>query len=439
MQVTVETTQGLERRMRVEIPEERIKGEVDKRLGNLARNVRIPGFRPGKAPVKVVARHYGRQVRDEVVVGIVQESLIDALGQEQLRPAAAPRIAPLETGAGDGVAYTATFDVLPDVALPQFDSMEIVRPVAAVLDEDVDRMLETMRRQRRTWKTVERAATPSDRVVVDLEGIVDGEPLDEAGATDLHVQLDAKRMVDGLEEGLVGVRAGEDKALELTFPQGYPEHLAGKPVTFNVKVRRVEEPEIPVIDDAFAESFGVADGGVETLRGEVRANMERELTDGLRAVLKQRVMESLLAGNEIDLPESMVRDEMARVMQRRREELEQSGMDPNRMEPDPVAVEEPIRRRLSLDLLVAEIIRTHRIELDHSRVRARVETIASTYKEPARVLDWYYSDRERLSGIESAVFEDQVVEWILARAQVTDEHTSFDRVMNPGQTDAAAA
>lgn len=439
MQVTVETTQGLERRMRVEIPEERIKGEVDKRLGNLARNVRIPGFRPGKAPVKVVARHYGRQVRDEVVVGIVQESLIDALGQEQLRPAAAPRIAPLETGAGDGVAYTATFDVLPDVALPQFDSMEIVRPVAAVLDEDVDRMLETMRRQRRTWKTVERAATPSDRVVVDLEGIVDGEPLDEAGATDLHVQLDAKRMVDGLEEGLVGVRAGEDKALELTFPQGYPEHLAGKPVTFNVKVRRVEEPEIPVIDDAFAESFGVADGGVETLRGEVRANMERELTDGLRAVLKQRVMESLLAGNEIDLPESMVRDEMARVMQRRREELEQSGMDPNRMEPDPVAVEEPIRRRLSLDLLVAEIIRTHRIELDHSRVRARVETIASTYKEPARVLDWYYSDRERLSGIESAVFEDQVVEWILARAQVTDEHTSFDRVMNPGQTDVAAA
>ena len=439
MQVTVETTQGLERRLRVEIPEERIKGEVDKRLGNLARNVRIPGFRPGKAPVKVVARHYGRQVRDEVVVGIVQESLIDALSQKQLRPAAAPRLAPLETGAGDGVAYTATFDVLPDVALPQFDSMAIVRPVAAVLDEDVDRMLETMRRQRRTWKTVERVATPSDRVVVDLEGIVDGEPLDEAGATELPVQLDAKSMIDGFEEGLVGVRAGEDKALELTFPQSYPEHLAGKPVTFNVKVRRVEEPEIPVIDDAFAESFGVADGGVETLRGEVRANMERELTDGLRAVLKQRVMESLLAGNEIDLPESMVRDEIARVMQRRREELEQSGMDPNRMEPNPVAIEEPIRRRLSLDLVVAEIIKAHRIELDHARVRARVETIASTYKEPARVLDWYYSDQERLSGIESAVFEEQVVEWILARAQVTDEHTSFDRIMNPGQTDAAAA
>ena len=439
MQVTVETTQGLERRMRVEIPEERIRGEVDKRLGNLARNVRIPGFRPGKAPVKVVARHYGRQVRDEVVGGIVQESLVDALGQEQLRPAAAPRIAPLETGAGDGVAYTATFDVLPDVSLPQFDSMEIVRPVATVADEDVDRMLETMRRQRRTWKTVERAATPSDRVVVDLEGIVDGEPLDGAGATELPVQLDANSMVDGFEEGLVGTRAGEDKTLELTFPQSYPEHLAGKPVTFNVKVHRVEEPEVPEIDDAFAESFGVADGGVETLRGEVRANMERELADGLRAMLKQRVMESLLAGKEFDLPESMVRGEMARVMQRRREELEQSGMDPERMEPAPAAIEEPIRRRISLDLIVAEIIKEHRIELDHARVRARVETIASTYKEPARVVDWYYSDRERLSGIESQVFEDQVVEWILERVQVTDEHSSFDRILNPGQTDATAA
>ena len=439
MQVTVETTQGLERRMRVEIPEERIRGEVDKRLGNLARNIRIPGFRPGKAPVKVVARHYGRQVRDEVVGGIVQESLIDALGQEQLRPTAAPRIAPLETGAGDGVAYTATFDVLPDVSLPQFDSMEIVRPVATVADEDVDRMLETMRRQRRTWKTVERAATPSDRVVVDLEGIVDGEPLDGAGATELPVQLDANSMVDGFEEGLVGTRAGEDKTLELTFPQSYPEHLAGKPVTFDVKVHRVEEPEVPEIDDAFAESFGVADGGVETLRGEVRANMERELADGLRAVLKQRVMESLLAGKEFDLPESMVRDEMARVMQRRREELEQSGMDPERMEPDPAAIEEPIRRRISLDLIVAEIIKEHRIELDHARVRARVETIASTYNEPARVVDWYYSDRERLSGIESQVFEDQVVEWILERVQVTDEHSSFDRILNPGQTDATAA
>ena len=437
MQVTVETTQGLERRMRVEIPEERVRGEVDKRLGDLARSVRIPGFRPGKAPVKVVARHYGRQVRNEVVGGIVQESLVDALEQEQLRPAGTPQIAPLETTAG--VSYTATFDVLPDISLPQFESMEIARPVATVTAEDVDRMLGTMRTQRRTWTTVGRAATSSDRVVVDLEGIVDGEPLDEARATELPVELDAGRMVDGFEDGLVGVQAGEERKLDLEFPEGYPNHLAGKSVTFEVKVHRVEEPEVPEIDDAFAQGFGVAEGGVDALRREVRANMERELADGVRTVLKQRVMEALLAGNEIELPESMVRNEVARAMQGRREELARSGVDPQHVELEPDRFEAPIRRRIALELLVAEIVREHRIELDHARVRTRVETIASTYQDPAQVLDWYYSDRTRLAGIESFVFEEQVVEWILDHAQIADEPSSFDRILNPGQTDAATA
>ena len=437
MQVTVETTQGLERRMRVEIPEEKVKGEVDRRLGDLARSVRIPGFRPGKAPVKVVARRFGRQVRDEVVGGILQESLVDALSQEQLRPAAAPRIAPLETAAG--VSYTATFDVLPEIALPHFESIKIAQPAAAVLNEDVDRMLETMRVQRRTWKTVERAATPTDRVVVDLEGFVDGAPVDEASANELPVELDAGRMVDGFEDALVGVQSGEARTLNLTFPENYPEHLAGKPVTFNVKVHRVEESEIPDIDDAFAESFGIPNGGVDALRDEVRANMERELAEGLRRTVKQRVMEALLAGTEVELPESMVRDEVARAMQRRREEFARSGIDPQQVELDADTFEEPVRRRISLDLLIAEIVKEHRIELDHALVRTRVETIASTYQDPARIVEWYYADRERLSGMESLVFEDQVVDWILERAQITDEPTSFDRILNPGQTDPESA
>ena len=437
MQVTVETTQGLERRMRVEVPEEKVRDEVDKRLGDLARSVRIPGFRPGKAPVKVVARHYGRQVRDEVVGGIVRESLADALDREQLRPAAMPRIAPLDTASG--VIYTATFDVLPDILLPQFESMEIARPVATVSDEDVDRMLETMRVQRRTWREVERAAASTDRVVVDLEGRVDGKPLDEARAKELPIELDAGRMVAGFEDGLVGVRADEDRTLELSFPETYPEHLAGKPVTFDVKVHRVEEPELPDVDDAFAQSFGVATGGVEALRGEVRANMERELDDGLRSLLKQRVMEALLAGDEIELPESMVRDEVARAMQRRHDELERSGVDHRQFELSPEAFEAPVRRRIALELVVAEIVREHRIELDHARVRTRVESIASTYQDPARVLDWYYADRSRLSGVESLVFEEQVMEWVLEHARVADEPTSFDRILNPGQTPAAAA
>ena len=440
MQVTVETTQGLERRMRVEIPEERIKGEVDKRLGDLARSVRIPGFRPGKVPVRIVARRYGRQVRGEVVGEIVQESFADALDQEQLRPAATPHIAPLESDAGDGVRYTATFDVLPEVPLPLFDSIEIARPVAAVTDEDVDRMIETLRAQGRTWNTVDRAATPTDRVVVDCEGVVDGEPLDGSSATELPVRLDASRMVEGFEEGLVGTRAGEDKTLDLTFPPGYPEHLAGKPVTFNVKVHRVEEPELPDLDDAFAQSIGIEEGGVEALRGGVRTSMERDLDHRVGQTLKQRVLEALSANTEVELPESMIREDMAQAASRRREELERSGVDPERVGPgDPAVLEEQARRRIALGLVVAEIIKVHGIELDHGRVRAHVERIASTYEEPARVVNWYYSERERLSDVESLVLEEQVVEWILERAQVTDEHTSFDRILNPGQTDPAPA
>ena len=376
-------------------------------------------------------------MREEVVGGLVRESLVDALNQEQLRPAVAPRIAPVETDAG--VSYTATFDVLPEISPPQFESMEIARPVASVMDADLDRMLETMRVRRRTWRTVERAATRTDRVVVDLEGLLDGEPFDDARATELPVELDAGRMVDGFEDALVGARSGDDATLDLVFPETYPEHLAGKPVTFNVKVHRVEEPEIPDIDDAFAQSLGIADGGLDALRSEVRANMERELADGLRRVLKERVMEALLSGDEIELPESMVHREVARVMQRRREELERSGIDPQRVDLRADAFEAPVRRRIALELLVAEIVREHGIELDHALVRARVETIASTYQDPAGMLDWYYADRERLSGIESLVFEDQVVDWVLDHARITDEATSFDRILNPGQTDAATA
>lgn len=439
MQVTVETTQGLERRMRVEIPEERIRDEVDKRLGDLARNARIPGFRPGKVPIKVVARRFGQQVRDEVVGGVVRDSLIDALDQEKLRPAVTPRIDPLAADAGAGVSYTATFDVLPDVTLPEFDTLEIARPVAEVADEDVDRMLENLRTQRRTWETVERAATGTDRVVVDLEAIVDGEVADEAGAKELPVELDAGRLIDGFEEALVGVQAGDDKTVDLTFPENYPEHLAGKPVTFNVKVLRVEEPEIPELDDELAESFGIEEGGLEGLRNEARENMERELADGVNTTLKRRVIDALLAANEITLPDSMVRQEVERAMERRRAELERSGVDPNDIELEPQAFEEPVRRRISLELLGEKIVSEHSIELDHSRVRSRVETLASTYRDPDRVVEWYYGERGRIAPIESAVIEDQIVEWVLDRARVTDEHTSFDRIMNPGQTSDATA
>lgn len=435
MQVTVEDTSALVRRMRVQIPEERVKGEVRRRLSSLAGNVRVPGFRPGKVPLKVLEKRYGEQVRSEVVGEIVQSSFYEAVSQKKLRPAGTPTIDPLQAEPGNGIDYTAVFDVYPDLETPPIDALEVARPVAEVTDADVDRMLETLRRQRRTWQTVERAATPTDRVVVDFQGSVDGAPLDKASGTEVPVELDGARMIEGFEDGLVGMQAGEEKTLDLEFPENYPaEEIAGKMVSFAIKAHRVEEPVLPPLDDALAESFGVKDGGLEALRDEVRNNMARELDDGLRAVTKRRVMDALLKGQEISLPDSLVSDEIERAMRQRKLELSHAGIDPETAGLEPAMFEEQARTRVSLGLLLAEIIKSNDIKPDPERVRKRIETIASTYEDPSEVINWYYGDRSRLSEVETTVLEDQVVEWILERARVSDEPSSFDGILNPGQT-----
>ncbi len=435
MQVTVEDSSALERRMRVRIPEERVKGEVVRRLNSLASRVRVPGFRPGKAPLKVLEKRYGEQVRSEVVGEMVQSSFYEAISQQQLRPAGAPTIDPLEAQPGNGIDYTAIFDVYPELQTPPIESLKISRPVAEVNDGDVDKMLEVLRRQRRTWQAVERAATPADRVVIDFEGSIDGKPLDKAKGEEVAVELEGSRMIEGFEEGLIGTRAGEEKTLELTFPKQHPdEKIAGKPVLFRVKVHRVEEPLLPALDDDLAESFGVKDGGLATLRDEVRNNMTRELDEALRAITKRRVMEALLQGQDITLPDSLVKEEVERAMRQRKMELSRSGIDPESAGLEPAMFEEQARTRVALGLLLAEIIRSNEIKPDPERVRARIESIASTYEDPNEVINWYYGDRSRLSDIETTVLEDQVVDWILERAQISDEASSFDEVLNPGQT-----
>ena len=435
MQVTVETPTAVERRVRVEIPEARVTGEVDKRLSDLAQSVRMPGFRPGKVPVKVIRQRYGRQVREEVVGEIVQSSLGDAIAQEKLQPASAPTIDPLEFAPGQGVAYTATFDVFPPVNLPPLSSLEISRPVAEVEDADLDRMLETLRRQRITWEEVDRAAASGDRVVVDFEGTVDGEPIEQGRGDEVTIEIGAGRMIPGFEEGLIGGSADVELTLELTFPEDYPsEELAGRPSVFRVKVRKVEQSVLPELDEAFAESYGVVEGAMETFRCDVRGNMERELQDGLRALTKLRVMDALLAGERFEVPRSSVDKEIERAMNQRKLELTHSGLDPEQLGLEPSMFEEQASRRVSLGLLLGEVIKIHDIQVDTERVRERIETIASTYEDANEVISWYYSDRERLSEVESTVLEDQVVEWILERAEVSDDSTSFDEVLKPGQT-----
>jgi len=435
MQVTVETTQGLERRVKVQVPEDRIQGEVSKRLTNIAQSARLPGFRPGKAPMKVIAQRYGKQVREEVVGEIVQSSFQDAISQESLRPAGTPTIDPLEWESGSGVAYTAVFDVYPEVSLPSIESLKIGRPQAQVADADVDRMMERLRTQRRTWEPVERAATRGDRVVIDFEGTCDGEARDDLKSEGFAVELGAGQVFQAFDDALVGAQAGQQLALDLHFPSDYRAgELAGKPVSFEVKVQKVEEPVLPELDDEFAAGFGVAEGGLEKLKGEVRANMQRELDEAIRAATKQRVLEALLAGRDLELPESLTKREVERSMAERRLQLTHSGVDPSQIELDAKDFEAASRRRVTLGLLIGELIRENGIKADPSQVRARIDSIASTYEDPAEVVRWYYSDPSRLSEVESTVLEDTVVEWILERAEMVAEPSSFDELLNPGQT-----
>ena len=435
MQVTVEATSTLERRMKVEVPEETLESEISKRLNSMMGTVRVPGFRPGKVPFKIIVRRYGRAVRDEVVGEMLRSSLFDALTKEQLRPAGAPTIDPVDSEPGRGLAYTAVFEVLPEVSLASVENLKVVRPVAEINDADVERMLETLRKQRREWMDVARPASEGDRVVVDFSGHVDGAPLEHGQGKEVPVELGAKKMIQGFEEGLIGGKAGDEPTLNLRFPEDYrAEEVAGKAVTFQIKIHTVQEAVLPEIDEKFARDFGVHEGGVERLHQEIRSNLERELHEKLNERTKLRVMDALLADNPVEVPKALVRDESHKMMTQQMAELERQGIDAEKLEFDPGLFEEAASRRVSLGLLMSELIRSSDIKADPDRVRAKIETMASSYEEPNQVVNWYYGDKERMKGVEAAVLEDQIVEWLLDRANVTEEQTSFDELLNPGQT-----
>lgn len=433
MEVTVESGAGLERRMRIRVPEEQISTQVNKRLESLSREARVPGFRPGKVPIKVIRQRFGRQVRDEVVGETLRASFFDALTREQLRPAGSPTIEPEKLEPGQGLSYLATFEVYPQIALPPLESLSIVRPTAQVEESDVETMLQTLQRQRRVWTEVQRAASERDRVLIDFEGFMDGAPLENANGKGVTAELDAQRMIPGFEAGLVGLSAGESKTLELSFPENYhAAELAGKAVSFEVTVQRVEEPSLPEIDDAFAASFGVSEGGAAALRQEVRRNMERELADRITNLTKRRTMDALSLNQDIELPAALVKEECQRALQRRRIELSHSGIDPEQAQLSEEMFEEQARMRVSLGLILSELIKEHALQPDPQKVRARIDTIASTYERPEEVVSWYYGERERLADIETAVLEEQVVDWVLERASVTEEATTFAALTQSG-------
>ncbi|MCK9529758.1 MAG: trigger factor [Gammaproteobacteria bacterium] len=429
MQVSVESTGSLERRMTVQVPEERVNTEVQNRLARLARTTRVKGFRPGKVPMKVIEQQYGAQVRMEVIGDVMQSTWYEAVTKENLRPAGHPTIEPKNVVPGAGLEYVATFEVFPELKLAPIEDLKTERVSAKVTDADVDRVIDSLRKQRTAWTTVERAAAAGDRVTIDFTGTIDGQPFKGNEGKNVPVVLGNGAMIPGFEDGLTGAKAGEECTIDVTFPEDYGyKDVAGKAAQFAIKVHQVEEPDLPEVNEEFAKGFGIAAGGADALRAEVRKNMERELEQALKAANKQGVMDKLVEINQVDVPKALVDNESQALMEQMRQNMHvPKGKS---MDLDLAIFEPQARRRVSLGLILSELIKSNDIKATPEAVRAQVEKLAASYEHPEEVIKWYYADKRRLSEVESLVLEDQVVEWVLAKSVASTVERSFDEVMN---------
>jgi trigger factor len=437
MQVSVEQSGDLERKMTVEIPEERISGRVKERLTELGRTVKVDGFRPGKVPFNVVERRYGPQVREEILNDVLRSSFSEAMSQEELRPVGEPEIEPGNTELGQGLSYTATFEVFPTVIINPLEDLKVERPTCEITDSDLDKMVETLREQHKTWQAVSRTSQDGDQVTIDFEGKIDGEVFEGGAATDFELVLGEGNMIDGFEEGLGEKSAGEDTELKLTFPDQYQkEELAGKDVCFSVKIKQVAEPVLPALDTEFFSKFGVESDKIEAFHTEIRGNMERERDRALQRRFNTSVLDTMSDANELSLPQALIEQEIMRMQQQALQSMMQRGANPSGFDPSSMSgmFEEPSKKRVKLGLLMAEMINDAGISADPAKVRGTVDSMASSYEDSAAVVKWYYEDPQRLQEIEAMCLEDEAVTWIADRATVSEVPISFDDLMNPGQT-----
>lgn len=435
MQVSVETTSGLERRLTVGVPAEKLESAVESRLRDAQKNLRIDGFRPGKVPMREIKRRYGNAVRNEALGEIMRDSFIKAIEEEKIEPAGMPQFEPKTNEPGKDLEFIATFEVYPEIELAGFNGLSVEKPVAEVSDADIDTMIENLRKQRASWEESDAPAEQGDRVNIDYRGTRDGEAFDGGSAEGQNLVLGSGSMIPGFEDGLTGLKAGDEKTLKLTFPEDYQaEELQGKAVEFAVKVNKVEKQKLPEIDDEFIAAFGVSEGGEEAFRVEVRRNMERELSNAVRGKLKEQVMDGLVKAHEFDVPAALVRNEVQRM---REQMLQQFGggqqFDPSLLPDD--LFSEQAERSVRLGLIVREILEKNEMKADADKVRERIEEIASQYEQPQEVLNYFYSNQQQLQQVEGAVLEEQVVEMVLDQATVTEKSVSYEEAVRPAGQD----
>ena len=435
MQANLETLSSLERRLSVTLPLDKVNTEVESRLKHLARTVKLHGFRPGKVPMKIVEQQFGGQVRQEVLGDAVQRSFGEAVKEKNLRVAGYPRI---EVKPGDAPVnqfeYVATFEVYPEVAIGALAQVKIERPVVDVNAAEVDKTIDILRKQRTHYHVVDRGAQSGDQIRMDYRGTLAGQVFDGGTGTDQKVLLGGGQLLADFEKNLIGMRAGERREFDVHFPDDYHgKEVAGKDASFDVQLKEVQEPHVPEADAAFAKSLGVADGDLTKMRADVKANLEREVKRRAVTLVKDQVMKSLLDATKIEVPRALLDLEIERLMQNMRHDLDQRGLKADQIPMPKEAFEPEALRRVSLGLILAEMVRMHKLEAKPDQIKAVIQEYAQSYEKPEEVVRWYYQQPERLREVESIVLEDNVVQWTLSNAKVEDKPTAFDELMGNAQ------
>jgi trigger factor len=431
MQVSIESLEGLQRKMTVQVPADQITTAFDQKIKQLSKTVKLDGFRPGKVPVSVVKQKYGAQIRSEVMGDLIESSYRDALIQEKIRPASMPEIKPVEGADTEDMTYDAIFEVYPEIESVELDSIEVEKPVAEIKDEDLDNMIKKLLEQRKEWIEVERAADEGDQVTADFDGSIDGEAFEGGAGKDMAIEIGAGRMLKEFEEGLKGMSKGEEKTIDVTFPEDYHgKDVAGKTAQFKLNVTKVSEAKIPELNEELVKSFGVENGDIEAFKKDVSQNMHKELAQKVKTSVKNAVMTALLSKNDVAAPKALVDDEINNLKQQMAQNM---GQDPSKMDlnsfPNELFEEEG-SRRVKLGLLVGELIRIEGIKLSQDRFNETLQEMAETYEEPQQVVDYYTKNQNARASLEGMVLEDQVVDHILEKATVTEKVFGFEEMMN---------
>jgi len=430
MQATIEKVSNLERRLNVTLPSQEIEAEVENRLKKLARNVRMHGFRPGKVPYRLVQQQYGGQVRQEVLGDALQKTFGEAVRSQNLRVAGYPRFEAKPVEGEDSVEYSATFEIYPEIELGDITQATIERPVVEVSDAEVDKTIEILRKQRVHYHVADRGAENGDRITIDYTGTQDGTEFEGGSGKDHTTVLGEGRLLADFEKAVVGLRAGESRTFELTFPEDYHgKDVAGKTASFSVTVKQVETPHLPEVDAEFAKQLGIGDGDIAKMRVDIKANLEREVRRRIQTRVKDQVMKTLLEHAKLELPNALVNMEIERLMAGMRQDLAGRGMKVEDMPMPREAFEPEARKRVGLGLIVADLVRQHDLQAKPDQIKAVVKDYADSYERPEEVMRWYYQSADRLREVESLVLEDNVVQWVLSQAKTADKQGDFDELM----------